>query len=76
MTLFQVRDGFISARVTSSRPSLKDVTSAEIIHLARETMPYAFSRTTHHLLIIFNLIQNIEQQAETATISKMVASAY
>ena len=39
MTLVGGRDGFISAQVSESD------TSAEITHLARKPMPYAFSRT-------------------------------
>ena len=41
MALFRVRDGFISAQVEPEpRRGLCGVTCAEIIHLARETMPY------------------------------------
>ena len=50
MALVGVRDGFISAQVSESSPSLKGecwihTPSAEITHLARRPIPYAFSRT-------------------------------
>ena len=47
MALVRVRDGFISAQVSeifydAFSASERSETSAEIIHIARETMPYAF----------------------------------
>ena len=49
MVLVGVRDGFISAQVYESSPSLKGEgwirkANAEITHLARQPIPYAFSR--------------------------------
>ena len=40
-----MREGFISAQVSE-----RSETSAEITHLARETVPYAFSRTISDVL--------------------------
>ena len=61
MALVGARDGFISAQVSESSPSLKrrgldSETNAEITHLARKPMPYAFSRTLQvfkHFMIPF-----------------------
>ena len=47
--------GFFSAQVSESSLSLKD-TGAEINHLARKTLPYAFYRTLQvfkHFRILF-----------------------
>ena len=55
MALAGVRDGFISAQVSESSPSLKGEGWIQI-HLARKPIPYAFSRTLQvfkHFMIPF-----------------------
>ena len=61
MALFRVRDGFISAQVSEifHEPlGERSETSAEITHLARETMSYAFSRTISDVLCTFKRFHN------------------
>ena len=61
MTLVGVRDGFISAQVSESSPSLKRQelnlkTSAKLPLITQKPVPYAFSRTLQvfkHFMIAF-----------------------
>ena len=73
MALFRVWDGFIM--FISAQVSERSETSAEITHLARETVPYAFSRTISDVLCAFKRFHNLifHQSARWVYISDLVS---